>query len=44
MALKQDDEHFVLSPKQGNQIESVVLNSVRVSNPQQLTYIQILVE
>jgi len=53
MALKQDPVY--LCPTQGNKIESVVirectlvfflvLNRVRVSNPQRLTYTQILVE
>ena len=31
MALKQDSIHFVLCPDQGNKIEGVVLNRVRVS-------------
>ena len=30
MALKQDGMHFVLCPKQGNKIEGVVLNRVRI--------------
>ena len=30
MALKQDGVHFVLCPKQGNNIEGVVLNRVRI--------------
>ena len=30
MALKQDGIHFVLCPKQGNKIEGVVLNRVRI--------------
>ena len=49
MALKEDGAHFVLCPKQGNKIESVVLgrvcilkffllNRVRVSNLQRLIY------
>ena len=53
MALKQDPVY--LCPSQGNKIESVVIrectlvfflvvNRVRVSNPQRLTYTQILVE
>ena len=53
MAEKQDSVHFVLCPLQGNKIEGVVpsreyilgfsfvLNRVRVSNPQRLTYAQI---
>ena len=56
MAQKQDSVHFLLCPKQGHRIEGVVLkqgmyfrnffvlNRVRVSNPQRLTYTQILVE
>ena len=38
--------HFVfyLLPKQGDKIEGVVLNRVRVSSPQPLTYTQVLVE
>ena len=36
--------HFVLCPKHGNTIEGVVLNRIRVSNPQRLTYTQILVD
>ena len=55
MALKQDCVHFVLCPEQGNKIEGVDLNKVcifkelfilkrvRVSNPQWLTFTQILV-
>ena len=34
--------HFVIYPQQGDKIESLVLNSVRVWNPQRLTYTQIL--
>ena len=30
MALKQDGLHFVFCPKQGNKIEGVVLNRVRI--------------
>ena len=55
MTLKNDGVPSVLSPKQGNKIEVVVLNrecileffvrnKVRVSNIQQLTDTQILVE
>ena len=56
MAEKQDSVHFVLCPLQGNKIEGVVpsrecilgfsfvLNRVRVSNPQRLTYTQRLFE
>ena len=55
MALKQDGVHFVLCPKQCNRIEGVVLNRAcilmgfcpklgQVSNPQRLTYTQILVK
>ena len=55
MALTQDCEHFVLCPKKGNKIEAVdvnkvcifkelfILKRVRVSNPQWLTFTQILV-
>ena len=39
MALKQDGVHFALCPKQGNKIEGVVLNRVRLSNPYRLTSI-----
>ena len=53
MAEKQDSVHFVLCPLQGDKYEGValsrecilgfyfVLNRVRVSNPQRLTYTQI---
>ena len=41
---KQDGMHFVLCLKQGNKLEGVVLNRVMVSNPQRLTYTQILVK
>ena len=56
MTLKQDRVHFVVCPKQGNKIEGVVinrvcilgfffvLNKIMVSNPQQVTPTQILVE
>ena len=55
MALKEDGVHFFFCPKQGKQMEGVVLNRVcivgffvlnrvRVSNPQPLTYTQLLVE
>ena len=56
MALNQDEVNFVYCPIQGNKIEggvlnrvgilrfSFVLNRVRVSNPQRLSYTQILVE
>ena len=56
MTLKQDGVHFLLCPRQVNKSDGVllnracllefflVLNRVRVSNPQRLTYTQILVE
>lgn len=44
MALKQDGVQFVLFPEQSNIIEGFVLNMARVSNPQELNYVQILVE
>ena len=44
MDVKQDGMHIVICPKQGNNIEGVVLHSARVSNLQWLTYTQILVE
>ena len=56
MALKQDGVHFLLCPRQANKINGVLLNEVcllefffglnrvRVSNPQRLTYTQILLE
>ena len=55
MPLKEDGVHFVLCPKQGNKIEGVVLNRVRILgffcpkksqglNPHWLTYTQTLVD
>ena len=45
MALKQDGVHFVLCPEQGMYFRIFfVLNGVRVSNPQWLTYTPILVD
>ena len=45
MALKQDGVHFVLCPEQGMCFRIFfVLNRVRVSNPQWLTYTPILVD
>ena len=51
MALKQDSVRFILFLEQGNKVEVVVpnivcilvfvLNKVRVSNPQRLTFAQI---
>ena len=44
MALKQERVHFVFRPKQSMYFRIFFLYRVRVSNPQRLTYTQILVE